>query len=147
MHNETEVFKRFIDICLHTNLVYLGPGVNFRTLSSILGYTEPSCLYCDGNMIHLTDGDFNVQYISQCDMYVFNTPEYNIIIEERTNDNYPTQYVSWDRTDCVYATGPVQKPMNYPTIHLNVIHDELKDYCNSISDSETKYFPIIFFKV
>lgn len=147
MYIEVETFKRFIDICRHTNLIYLGPGESFRILSSILGYTDSSCVFCDGNMIHLTDGDFNVQYISQCNMYVLNTSEYNIIIEERSEDNYPSQYVDLDRTDCVYSSGLVQKSMNYPTISLSDIHDKLKEYCNSISDTETTYFPIIFYKV
>ncbi|HAN3822276.1 hypothetical protein [Escherichia coli] len=143
---ETATFKRFIDVCRDTCFCYLSSQEQFDAMSDVLGYRRSVLMYFDGPLIEVHDDVYSLQYVSINNAFIFIADSYSIVVEERGKGIPTTHYIDCQRTDCVYSSGLIQTPIPYPSIYINTLHQEIIEYCNSISDTDTQYFPIVLLK-
>mgnify|MGYP006939759926 CR=1 FL=1 len=143
---ETETFKRFIDVCRDTCFCWLSSQEQFEAMSDVLGYRRSVLMHFDGPLIEVHDDEYSLQYVSVNNAFIFIADTYTIVVEERGAGIPTTQYIDCNRTDSVYSSGLIQMPIPFPSIYMNTLHEEMIEYCKSISDTETQYFPIILWK-
>jgi hypothetical protein len=143
---ETAIFKRFIDICLDTSFCWLSSQEQFETMSDVLGYHRSVLMHFDGPLVEVHDDVYSLQYVSVNNAFIFIADTYSIVVEERGDGIPTTNYIDCQRTDCVYSSGLIQMSIPYPSIYINTLHEEMIKYCNSISNEEIQYFPIVLMK-